>query len=206
MKSKAITGLLLFIAGGAVGSAATYFYMTKHNKIEYEYVKPASHEKKEETEETKEVGEESQNKTASYDEMVDGDIMAYYNEAASNVDSSYIDYSKIGRPKVEDVPAKKQPNVFEISEQEFIDGELGFEKRTYAFYEGDGSLIDETDGIDDAVDDADNTITKELLETFQNDPDKAELYVRNLMYGTDYEIYKKAGKYSTVVEMDYEEE
>lgn len=199
MKTNVVKGILLFIAGGAVGSAGTYFYLKRNNKIEYEYVKPASAKPDDKEEETKEEPKITV-------DMVDGDIMAYYNEAASNVETSFVDYTKIDRPKVEDVPKEKRPNIVELTEQEFIDGELGFEKRTYAYYEGDGSLIDETEGTDEAIDDAENTIGKELLEKFQNDPDSAEMYVRNLMYGTDYEIYKKAGKYSEVIEMDYEDE
>lgn len=199
MKTNVVKGILLFIAGGAVGSAGTYFYLKRNNKIEYEYVKPASAKPDDKEEETKEEPKITV-------DMVDGDIMAYYNEAASNVETSFVDYTKIDRPKVEDVPKEKRPNIVELTEQEFIDGELGFEKRTYAYYEGDGSLIDETEGTDEAIDDAENTIGKELLEKFQNDPDSPEMYVRNLMYGTDYEIYKKAGKYSEVIEMDYEDE
>lgn len=199
MKTNVVKGILLFIAGGAVGSAGTYFYLKRNNKIEYEYVKPASAKPDDKGEETKEEPRITV-------DMVDGDIMAYYNEAASNVETSFVDYTKIDRPKVEDVPKEKRPNIVELTEQEFIDGELGFEKRTYAYYEGDGSLIDETEGTDEAIDDAENTIGKELLEKFQNDPDSPEMYVRNLMYGTDYEIYKKAGKYSEVIELDYEDE
>lgn len=199
MKTNVVKGILLFIAGGAVGSAGTYFYLKRNNKIEYEYVKPASAKPDDKEEETKEEPKITV-------DMVDGDIMAYYNEAASNVETSFVDYTKIDRPKVEDVPKEKRPNIVELTEQEFIDGELGFEKRTYAYYEGDGSLIDETEGTDEAIDDAESTIGKELLEKFQNDPDSAEMYVRNLMYGTDYEIYKKAGKYSEVIELDYEDE
>ena len=199
MKTNVVKGILLFIAGGAVGSAGTYFYLKRNNKIEYEYVKPASAKPDDKEEETKEEPKITV-------DMVDGDIMAYYNEAASNVETSFVDYTKIDRPKVEDVPKEKRPNIVELTEQEFIDGELGFEKRTYAYYEGDGSLIDETEGTDEAIDDAESTIGKELLEKFQNDPDSAEMYVRNLMYGTDYEIYKKAGKYSEIIELDYEDE
>lgn len=199
MKTNVVKGILLFIAGGAVGSAGTYFYLKRNNKIEYEYVKPASAKPDDKEEETKEEPKITV-------DMVDGDIMAYYNEAANNVETSFVDYTKIDRPKVEDVPKEKRPNIVELTEQEFIDGELGFEKRTYAYYEGDGSLIDETEGTDEAIDDAENTIGKELLEKFQNDPDSAEMYVRNLMYGTDYEIYKKAGKYSEIIELDYEDE
>lgn len=199
MKTNVVKGILLFIAGGAVGSAGTYFYLKRNNKIEYEYVKPASAKPDDKEEETKEEPKITV-------DMVDGDIMAYYNEAVSNVETSFIDYTKIDRPKVEDVPKEKRPNIVELTEQEFIDGELGFEKRTYAYYEGDGSLIDETEGTDEAIDDAENTISKELLEKFKNDPDSPEMYVRNLMYGTDYEIYKKAGKYSEIIEMDYEDE
>lgn len=199
MKTNVVKGILLFIAGGAVGSAGTYFYLKRNNKIEYEYVKPASAKPDDKEEEATEEPKITV-------DMVDGDIMAYYNEAASNVETSFVDYTKIDRPKVEDVPKEKRPNIVELTEQEFIDGELGFEKRTYAYYEGDGSLIDETEGTDEAIDDAENTIGKELLEKFQNDPDSAEMYVRNLMYGTDYEIYKKAGKYSEIIELDYEDE
>ena len=204
---KILYSVTWFATGCIVGGCATYAYIKKHNVIEYEYIKPEGSEEtqNEESEEEKpEVKVEEADDSIEEGEIVDADIMAYYNEAANNVDSTYIDYAAVARPKVEDIP-KKKPNIFEISEDEFVRGELGYDKATYALYEGDGQLVDETDKDDHMVDDIRNTISDELFEKFQNDPDADAIYVRNLMYGTDYEVYKRAEKYSELIGMDEEE-
>lgn len=206
MSDNILKGVCLFIAGVGVGSACTYFYLKKNNKIEYEYVKPAGPAPEPvEDENSQNESVEEVKETTSYEEMVDGDIMAYYNEAVNNVDSHYIDYSSVNRPKVEDIPEDK-PNIYEITADEFLQEGSEFDKRTLALYEGDSVLVDETVGIDEPVDDIPNTITEELFSKFQNDENSDEVYIRNLMYGTDYEIYKRMEKYSELVGMDEIEE
>lgn len=201
MKMTIMSGIGLFAAGAIAGSVGTYFYLTKNNKIEYEVIKPPMQEPVEEPNNDEAVVEVDQNEPP----VVDSDIMAYYNEAANNVDSTthVVDYAAISRPKVEDIPEKK-PNIYEITADEFLHEDLGHDKLTYALYEDDGSLVDETDGRDELVHDIDNQISISIFDKFRDDQDCTEIYVRNLMYGRDYEIYKNEDNYGKLIGMETE--
>lgn len=205
MYNKIINGILLFTAGAIVGGTGTYFYLKKFNKIEYEIIKPAI--KEQSKTEPEEKGEEHVSaEIVDYDEMTDGNIMDYYNEAANNVDSHHIDYSAINRPKVEDVP-EKTPKIYEITQEDFINCDLGFEQDTFILYEGDMTFVDETNGSSSPIhtDDIQSTISEELFEKFRDDSDIDVMYIRNLMYGTDYELCKRNDSYSEIADMYLEE-
>ena len=198
--SKIAGGLFIFALGAIAGGTGMYYYLKKNNKIEYEIIKPATDEKESPKEEVEvETADEPQN------DFHEGDIMDFYNEAVNNVDSHYIDYTaiedgepKIVRPKVEDVPETRDC-IYEISEEDFIEGEPGYDKDTFAYYEGDGSLVDETGGMSELVDDVKNTISDELFDQFVHDPDVDVMYVRNEMYGTLFEVYKRMENYGELV-------
>ena len=194
MNYNVVKGACLFITGFAAGSAATYLYIKKHNVIEYEYVKPAAPVKETAKDEESDVvvktidEDDSQNE----EDVVDGDIMQYYNEAANNVNSQHLDYASISKPNVENVPEERK-SIYEITGDEFLLDEPALQKEILALYVEDGVLVrDEDDTIIDNINDA---VTYALFENFQNDEDSDEIFVRNLMYGTDYQIYKRHESY-----------
>jgi len=187
-----------FVAGAAVGGAGVYIYLTKYKKIEYEVVRPAVEESQ--NEEELEIDDEDAEKLRQAfngeQDPPDKELMDYFKEAQNNVDTQIIDYGAFSRsadiPDPSEVPKEKAPIVYEIEQEYFIDNEaVGHEKYTIALYD-DGAVVDETDARDEVwkEDEIESYLTFDLLDDFKND-ERDEMYIRNLMFGADYEVYKK---------------
>lgn len=69
-------------------------------------------------------------------------------------------------------------------------GETGFARETLIWYEGDGTLADETGHV---IDLPDEVIGLDILDEFG---DQAVIYVRNETDGVDYEVIKDTGTFA----------
>lgn len=208
----------MFVAGAAVGGTGMYIYLTKFKKVEYEIVRPAVSSTNEEEsqndeyddfelsdEDAERIKDAVKAEREEQEDPPDKDLMEYFKEAQNNVDTQTIDYSSFSRPSSETpdpskVPKEKAPIVYEIEQEDFIDNEaFGHEKYTVALYDDD-AVVDETDARDEAwvEEDIESYITFDLLDMFKNDVTRDEMYVRNLMFGADYEVYKRHEKWAEI--------
>lgn len=192
--NNVIKGVGLFLLGAGAGSAATYFYMKKNNKIEYEIIKsPIKIEDNVEEEASDEEPETEE------EEVVEEKGWSVVN-MADEIEPRFTDYSAMSRY---DEPTKMmehivpQPTdeememIHEITEQEFVDGHL--EARTFSIWMLDEQLYDEDNDTIDV--DVKNTIGEWLLDKFMNDDEKETIYIRNENTGTDYEVFKREQSY-----------
>lgn len=103
------------------------------------------------------------------------------------------------RVEAEDVFYKNRDHSlpFVISQQEFLEDEEDFDKITLAYYEEDDTLCDESDK---SIDNIDTLIGYDSLHRFgDHSDDKNIVYVRNVNFGTDYEVIREKGKYTVRV-------
>lgn len=81
-----------------------------------------------------------------------------------------------------------------IHENEFLEGEPGYDQLSITYYEGDGTLTDEQDK---EIPYPDPIVGVENLQRFgHGSGDNRILYVRNERMETDFEIAKSDGKYA----------
>lgn len=94
-------------------------------------------------------------------------------------------------PREEDIP-------YEITEEEFSETELTYDKLTLHYFVDDGVLFDpqeEAVNGNGMVDDPINVIGEDGLLRLRASDDTYALYFRNDTYGTDYEVKRMAGAY-----------
>ena len=94
-----------------------------------------------------------------------------------------------------DRPPEDYPDEpFVITEEDFSERELYFEKIECDYYLGDGALVDEADELLNI----DDTIGYDNLESFINS-DESVIYIRNAHLSTDYLVTKMGGNYSEII-------
>lgn len=85
-----------------------------------------------------------------------------------------------------------------ISLAEFMDDD-NFDKTTVVFYEGDGVLTDENDGV---VPEVNDIVGLENLTAYgQGGNDTHTLYIRNEIIKTDFEVCREEGTYAEAIGM-----
>lgn len=222
---KVLGYVCAFVAGTAAGCAGTYYYLTKIKKIEYEVVtepKPKLEEIEEKEEPTVAIEERAFDDMAvtsavskAMDEKL-SEIMAG-NYVEGNSFDEVIDYTKFTAKEIaEDMGLQtaevrevtpeeiKEQSPHMISEGQFTNNR--FNCVTLCLYEGDGTVVDETNGMDAIVDNIDDYIGSDLLAEFADDKDLDEAYIFNPKNGLYYEIYKRLEKYSEIIGMGTETE
>ena len=94
-------------------------------------------------------------------------------------------------PREEDIP-------YEITEEEFSETELSYDKLTLHYFVDDGVLFDpqeESVNGNGMVDDPLQVIGEDGLLRLRASDDTYALYFRNDTYGTDYEVKRMSGAY-----------
>ena len=94
-------------------------------------------------------------------------------------------------PREEDIP-------YEITEEEFSETELSYEKLTLHYFVDDDVLFDpqeEAVNGNGMVDDPLNVIGEDGVLRLRASDDTYALYFRNDTYGTDYEVKRMSGAY-----------
>ena len=207
--------LLSFTAGVAVGGIGVYVYLTKYKKIEYEIVRPAiqTPQNEEPDYDNMEIADEEAAKikeAITEDvEPTDKDLMDYFEAAKDSTDKETIDYSSFSKSEIQAERAAifsdETPTVFEISVEEYSDQGAPFHnKATIAVYD-DGAFVDETGGGEEVwyESDIDNFLSKKLADDFV-DSDRQSIVIRNLVFGTDYDIYKRHERWEDIQELSDE--
>ena len=193
--------IVSFLFGAIAGAAGTYYYLTKIKKIEYDVIPPKS----EDDDEVEESEEEEEKEIFDPEEVPDIDLMDYYKQKEEDDgEIEVIDYRQFSsaaeRPDPAQVVKERAPMKYEITEEEFIDEERKeqhMDTAVLAVY-ADGAIVDESGGMETVYADfeIDDFIGLDLIKQFVDDSDRESMYVRNIMYGTDYELYKKDQKWS----------
>jgi hypothetical protein len=170
-------GLLIFAAGLAIGAVAGACVIK--NKVladakeEIEEVREYYRSKREVKEEQPEVEPVTEEKE--------------YKDIVSN--NGYVNYNK---------PEKIQTSEFEdpyiIDPSEFGE-EVGYDTETLTYF-ADGVLVDD---VDDVIEEPDLVVGLNNLDIFE-EFGASSIYVRNVMYKTDYEVLRDDWKYSDLKE------
>lgn len=192
---KSSLGFVIFVAGAAIGSTATWYYAKKHYEQiaqeEINSVKEKFSAKKEPTVVNIVNNADSAEKKAAV--AKEKPSIAEYAKQLSK--EGYTNYSNVEMPE----DHKKEPDVteipFVIPPEEF--GELedeGYFKVSLTYY-ADGVLADEDDEI---VEDVDGWVGKESLDHFGEYEDDS-VFVRNHRLKIDYEILLSQREYYTDV-------
>ena len=189
-----LKGAALFISGIGVGAACTYLFIKdkyeKELENELQSLREKYSEKKEEqiekTEYEKIVTDEGY---VPYESMSEKEVRKHVNKIAEDVIKS-------------EHPTEDYPNEpVEITEEEYSEDELYFEKVEADYYLGDGALIDDADEII-SIDD----VGFENIERFIKDESADSMYIRNAEKGMDYLINKVSGNYSDIIGLGGDDE
>lgn len=197
---KNYVGFVIFVAGAAIGSAATWYYAKKHyEQIAQEeidsvkerfaidntkLIKSYSKDDPKPPFEAREVADIAKEKltVAEYAKKLSAQGYTNYSNSEEKEEVNT-------NPKVTETP-------FVISPDEF--GELedeGYDKMNFTYY-ADGVLADEEDEI---VDDVEGTVGADSLNHF-GDYEDDSVHVRNNRLKVDYEILLSQREYSEILE------
>ena len=170
-------GLLIFAAGLAIGAVAGACVIK--NKVladakeEIEEVREYYRSKREVKEEQPEVEPVSEEKE--------------YNDIVSN--NGYVNYNK-----PEKIQTSEFVDPYIIDPSEFGE-EVGYDTETLTYF-ADGVLVDD---VDDVIEEPDLVVGLNNLDIFE-EFGASSIYVRNVMYKTDYEVLRDDWKYSDLKE------
>lgn len=170
-------GLLIFAAGLAIGAVAGACVIK--NKVladakeEIEEVREYYRSKREVKEEQPEVEPVTEEKE--------------YSEIVSN--NGYVNYNK---PEKIQTSVSVDPYIIDPSE---FGEEVGYDTETLTYF-ADGVLVDD---VDDVIEEPDLVVGLSNLDIFE-EFGASSIYVRNVMYKTDYEVLRDDWKYSDLKE------
>lgn len=179
---------LVFVAGAAVGSAATLgYFKTKYEKLaqeEIDSVKEAFSRPKADVEPP-----ETEPEKIPDEEIPKKDLMSYATEISKNGYTNYSDPDAANTKQEEETVDRP----YVITPEDF--GEFyDYEKISLTHY-ADGVLTDENDEI---VDNVDETVGSDYADHIgDHEPDA--VHIRNDRLRYDYEILRDLRKYSDVI-------
>lgn len=203
MYNRNLSNILVFVAGAAVGSLATWYFTKNYYKNiadeEIESVKETfgirSYKDSQQEDEDTETYEESQPILAKHT-TEKPDIMSY---AAKIQNAGYVDYSNTGKPTGNtdetEEEAEEEKEVDDIARPYVIPphdfDEIGYDTVTLTYY-ADGILTDEQDM---PINDVDDLVGLESLDHF-GEYEEDSVFVRNDTLRTDFEILADPRDYS----------
>ena len=180
--------IMCFVAGVGTGVLATRAYFKKkYQQIaddEIRSVKRAYPKKDEEAEEPAVIKQDMHHDSSSisYEDLVNAIEQNHQRLIAENMEDSDIPVH----------PEEDEAVIYEISEEEYAETEISYDKETIHYFVDDGVLFDP--GKSKVVDYS--IVGDENVELVRTSEDTYSLYFRNDKFGTDYEIIKVAGAYN----------
>lgn len=191
---KFLKGAIIFACGSGIGFAGGMAFAK--NKYEDKF-----------NSEMSEMRQHYQEKLNGLEEKID---IAESKLGAAEIikNEKYVSYDRMNETEVRDRvktiiekavngdrPPEDYPDEpFVITEEDFSERELYFEKIECDYYLGDEALVDEADELLNIAD----TIGYENLEEFINS-DESVMYIRNAHLATDYLVTKMGGNYSEII-------
>lgn len=193
--NNSVKGTLLFIAGAAIGSAATWHVLkTAYERIANDEIESVRESYRRKMEEERGNSSDDDSEEPS---TITADTADEYVKVKQN--AGYTDYTGYSRPtNIEKgkVPEKMKPEElpYVIPPEEF--GDLDDYAQVSLTYFKDGVLADE--GTADIVDDVDATVGESSLSTFGM-YEADSVFVRNDRLKSDYEILADERTYDEYV-------
>lgn len=204
MNTRGLNKVLIFVAGVAIGSAATWQFAKKHYNqvLEDEFTSMQDYFEQKWIEKTdQEIGELKEvvdNFEYTAREMADRakDKPSVADCARHVVESTYIDYANIKAPKEEPVESVENKSVPYVISPEMVENG-GYNLQTLTYY-SDGILTDDWNDLENYADDLAGCDFKDHFGDFVEDV----VHVRNDELGIDYEITLDPRNYSDIVNPD----
>lgn len=181
---KFLKGAIIFLLGAGAGASGSYIYFKK----KYD-------EKKADLEELKEhyLGKlEVQHDKEAVEKIIEKQGYISYDKKFEGVKDMVTD--KITEPIVESPPDDYPEEPIVITEEDYSERELSFDKREVDFYIEDKALVNEESELIDL-----DPIGYENLEEFMNDDSEDTLYIRNASIGSDFMVRKVFGNFSETI-------
>ena len=175
---KFLKGAVVFLLGACVGASGSYIYFKKqYNEKKLELDELKDHYMNKLSDDTdKDIAEN----------IIKKEGYISYNIVQPNETTQHIE-------TVEEVPMSKEPII--ITEEEYSEQELSFEKFEIDYYVEDGALVDESDELLIIED----TIGYDNIEKTMADESETLFYVRNASKNADYMVHIIHGKYSEMI-------
>ena len=197
-----LKGAVIFIVGSMTGATCTFIFLKeKYEKAledELNDLRGKYLEEKEKSIEKEEVDDIIRDEGyISYESMSEKEVRTHVNKIAENV------------IKKDNPPEDYADEPFEITESDFSERELYFDKIEVDYYLDDGALVSDYYIVDSDENstllNVDDTIGYENLDKFINS-DREMMFIRNPSLATDYQVTKVSGKYSDILGLGGDDE
>ena len=182
-----LKGAAIFLLGTGVGASVSYAYFKKkYDERKEELDELTEHylakiEKEEDITQYETII--SDNQYVSYDKLSEEGVKTVINEVPL-------------QPVIIDSPPEDYPEEpIIITEEDYSERELSFDKLEMDYYVGDNALVDENSELMEAGD----IVGYENLEKFISDESEDVMYIRNASSGSDYMVRKVFGNYSEII-------
>lgn len=196
-----LKGAIIFVSGVAVGAGSAVLIVRK------KYADKAESEIKEMRDYYDNLIKEVNDSKKRVEEIKQADEIIK--------EQGYVSYDTMSREEVnkrvrdisekaiqKEAPKDDYPEApFVITEPDFSEEELYFEKVCADYYLDDGALVDENEELINV----DDCIGLENLDRFLSSTEGV-MYIRNPRLATDYEVTKVGGKYSDILGLGGDEE
>lgn len=192
---NSIEGVGIFVAGAVVGVLASKAYFKKQADDEIrqmrDYVnKKEAQLKDKEADISEETSSPDNFASLAKDEEAKSAYFKYATITPINVvKKEDFDEMKERLEKVEH-PEEEHDAPYILSVEEFEDGRPGYDSIGLSYYDGDDSLVDDSEELVDV----DETVGADNLKAFA-DSDEDSMYIRNDKLGVDYEIIRVDGNF-----------
>lgn len=192
----------IFVAGAVVGVLASKAYFKKQADDEIrqmrDYVNKKEAQLKEKEKEHSDWQEFDDEDTSSPDNFAslakDEEAKAAYFKYATTTPINDIkkeDFDEMKeRLEKGEHPEEEHDEPYILSVEEFEDGRPGYDSIGLSYYDGDDSLVDDSEELVDV----DETVGADNLKAFA-DSDEDSMYIRNDKLGVDYEIIRVDGNF-----------
>ena len=182
-----LKGAIIFLLGAGTGASASYIYFKK----KYD-------EKKEELDELTEhylAKIEKEDNINKAEKIISDNGYISYNDLSEEGVKTVINEVPL-QPVIIDSPPEDYPEEpIIITEEDYSERELSFDKLEMDYYVGDNALVDENSELIEAGD----IVGYENLEKFISDESEDIMYIRNASSGSDYMVRKVFGNYSEII-------
>jgi len=193
---NSVKGILIFTSGLAIGLGAgmlyfrSYYEKVANQEIEEAYKVYRGGKFDSETVETTETSEDTVNITdvTAPDDIYESKIVAYNGYSTTPESDKKEREEELAEAEG---PSEDRYMPYEITEIEFSEEELSFDKVSLSYYQDDDVLVDENEEEIISVDDY---IGTDNLNIFSKSG-KNCMYVRNEKISTDYEIVRVLGSF-----------
>lgn len=182
-----LKGAIIFILGAGTGASVSYIYFKKKYDEKKEELDELTEHYLTKIEKEKDVAKMetiiSDNQYVSYDKLSEEGVKTVINEVPL-------------QPVIIDSPPEDYPEEpIIITEEDYSERELSFDKLEMDYYVGDNALVDENSELIEAGD----IVGYENLEKFISDESEDVIYIRNASSGSDYMVRKVFGNYSEII-------